>query len=70
MVNINSANVNDYENFINDFMGAGCNVLRFSFPQPPKDIKTEKGVVPTQEEIDFYISDLNKLKKKYENENV
>ena len=69
LVNINSANVNDYENFINDFMGAGCNVLRFSFPQPPKDIKTEKGVVPTQEEINFYISDLNKLKKKYENEN-
>jgi MoaA/NifB/PqqE/SkfB family radical SAM enzyme len=69
LVNINSANVNDYENFINDFMGVGCNVLRFSFPQPPKDIKTEKGVVPTQEEINFYISDLNKLKKKYENEN-
>tara|TARA_B100001093_G_scaffold514909_1_gene590037 strand:- start:3956 stop:5089 length:1134 start_codon:yes stop_codon:yes gene_type:complete len=68
LVNINSANLNDYENFINDFMNAGCNVLRFSFPQPPKDIKTEKGVVPTQEEIDFYISDLNKLKKKYEND--
>ena len=68
LVNINSANANDYENFINDFMGAGCNVLRFSFPQPPKDIKTEKGVVPTQEEINSYISDLNKLKKKYEND--
>ena len=26
-------------------------------------------MVPTQEEINFYISDLNKLKKKYENEN-
>jgi sulfatase maturation enzyme AslB (radical SAM superfamily) len=68
LVNINSANVNDYENFINDFMSAGCNVLRFSFPQPPKDIETKKGVVPTQEEIDFYISDLNKMKKKYEND--
>lgn len=68
LVNINSANFNDYENFINDFMSAGCNVLRFSFPQPPKDTKTEKGVIPTQEEINFYISDLNKLKKKYEND--
>ena len=68
LVNINSANINDYENFINDFMAAGCNVLRFSFPQPPKDIKTEKGVVPTQEEVNLYISDLNKLKKKYEND--
>lgn len=68
LVNINSANLDDYENFINDFMGAGCNVLRFSFPQPPKGIETNKGVVPTQEEINFYISDLNKLKKKYEND--
>ena len=68
LVNIKSANINDYENFINDFMAAGCNVLRFSFPQPPKDIKTEKGVVPSQEEINHYISDLNKLKKKYEND--
>ena len=68
LVNINSANLDDYENFINDFMSAGCNVLRFSFPQPPKGIETKKGVVPTQEEIDFYISDLNKLKKKYEND--
>jgi MoaA/NifB/PqqE/SkfB family radical SAM enzyme len=68
LVNTHSANFNDYENFINDFMTAGCNVLRFSFPQPPKDIKTDKGVVPTQEEINYYISDLNKLKKKYEND--
>ena len=68
LVNINSANFNDYENFINDFMSAGCNVLRFSFPQPPKDTKTEKGVIPTQEEINSYILDLNKLKKKYEND--
>ena len=68
LVNINSANFTDYENFINDFMTAGCNVLRFSFPQPPKDTKTKKGVIPTQDEINFYISDLNKLKKKYEND--
>ncbi len=68
LVNINSANLSDYENFINDFMSAGCNVLRFSFPQPPKGVETKKGVVPTQEEIDFYISDLKKLKKKYEND--
>lgn len=69
LVNINSANFKDYENFIKDFMSAGCNVLRFSFPQPPKDTITDKGVIPTQEEIDYYISDLNKLKKKYENDN-
>ena len=68
LVNINSANLNDYEIFINDFMRAGCNVLRFSFPQIPKGVQTMKGVVPTQNEIEFYISDLNKLKRKYEND--
>ena len=68
LVNVHSAKLDDYENFINDFMTAGCNVLRFSFPQPPKDTDTQKGVVPTQDEIDLYISDLDKLKKKYEND--
>ena len=68
LVNVHSAKLDDYENFINDFMTAGCNVLRFSFPQPPKDTDTQKGVVPTQDEINLYISDLDKLKKKYEND--
>ena len=31
LVNINSANSYDYEKFINDFMEAGCNLLRFTF---------------------------------------
>jgi sulfatase maturation enzyme AslB (radical SAM superfamily) len=68
LVNIHSSNKYDYEKFINDFISAGCNVIRFTFPQPPKDIKTEKGVVPTREEISYYLEDLNNLKKKYESE--
>ena len=31
-------------------MSAGCNLLRFTFPQQPKDIETEDGVVPTESE--------------------
>jgi len=67
LVNINSARKYDYEKFINDFMNAGCNLLRFTFPQPPKDIKTEKGVIPTQKEVSKYLIILEKLKAKYEN---
>ena len=67
LVNIKSAKLSDYENFINDFLNAGCNVLRFSFPQPPKDIDTEKGVIPSKEEIKNYINDIKKLQKKYQN---
>ena len=68
LVNINSAHENDYENFIKDFMDAGCNLLRFSFPQQPKDIKNEPGVIPSQKEVSNYLITLEKLKKKYENE--
>ena len=41
--------------------------MRFSFPQPPKDIDTEKGVIPSKEEIKNYINDIKKLQKKYQN---
>jgi len=66
LVNIHSANSHDYEKFINDFTKAGCNLLRFTFPQQPKDIKTEKGVVPSKEEVSFYKKELQNLKNKYE----
>ena len=64
LVNINSGNAYDYEKFINDFIDAGCNVIRFAFPQPPKDINTEKGVIPAESEILSYSKDLIELKKK------
>jgi len=67
LVNIHSGNTYDYEKFINDFIEAGCNLLRFTFPQQPKDIKTEKGVVPTEKEIVKYKLELEKLKIKYSN---
>ena len=69
LVNVYSGNTYDYEKFINDFIDAGCNLLRFTFPQQPKDIKTEKGVVPSKEEIFLYKKELEKLKKKYESSN-
>tara|TARA_Y100000590_G_scaffold438567_1_gene561534 strand:- start:9480 stop:10610 length:1131 start_codon:yes stop_codon:yes gene_type:complete len=68
LVNINSGKEYDYEKFINDFINAGCNLLRFSFPQPPKDIKTEKGVIPSQKEVVKYSKIIEKLKTKYEND--
>jgi len=67
LVNINSAKSYDYENFINNFMKAGCNLLRFTFPQQPKGINTEIGVIPSETDKDYYKKDLEKLKIKYEN---
>ena len=69
LVNIHSGNEYDYEKFINEFMDAGCNLIRFTFPQQPKDIKTDDGVVPSENEKINYKITLEKLKKKYENSN-
>ena len=39
LVNVHSGNEYDCEKFINDFINAGCNLLRFTFPQQPKGFK-------------------------------
>ena len=70
LVNSKSANINDYENFIRDFSEAGCNILRFTFPQQPKDIVTEEGVIPTPKAIEIYTNDLLELKAKYESKDL
>ena len=67
LVNIHSADVDDYESFINDFIDAGCNLLRFTFPQPPKDVTTDIGIVPNPDEKKKYKDQLNKIILKYKN---
>ena len=67
LVNIHSGNEYDYEKFINEFMDAGCNLIRFTFPQQPKDVQTDNGVIPTENEKNNYKNSLEKLKNKYEN---
>ncbi len=67
LVNIHSSKQYDYEYFINNFMEADCNLLRFTFPQQPKGIDTEKGVIPSETEKNEYKKILEKLKIKYEN---
>lgn len=67
LVNIHSGNEYDCEKFINDFIYAGCNIIRFTFPQQPKGIHTEEGVVPLEEEKVNYKKIIERLKSKYEN---
>ena len=66
LVNVHSGNEYDCEKFINDFINAGCNLLRFTFPQQPKGIKTQDGVVPLEYEKAVYKKMIEKLKLKYE----
>jgi len=58
LVNTHSGTAGEVRNFINDFRRAGSNLLRFTFPQPPRGIQTESGVVPTKEEAEHYRQEL------------
>ena len=44
LVNSFSGAAKDFENFIKDFRDAGCNLLRFTFPQKPKDVKRKTNI--------------------------
>jgi MoaA/NifB/PqqE/SkfB family radical SAM enzyme len=58
LINDHNHDVDEVLSFIRDFNKAGCNMLRFAFAQPPKDIETETGVIPTKESIFSYIEKL------------
>ena len=61
LVNIHSHQPEEVSTFISDFKDAGCNLLRFTFPQPPRGITTDPGVVPTKDESSNYHSTLAPL---------
>ena len=54
LVNIHNNDVDEVSRFINDFKEAGCNLLRFTFPQPPRGINVDSGVVPSDVECRLY----------------
>ena len=54
LINVHNNDAKEVRRFINHFQSAGCNLLRFTFPQPPRGIKTDPGVVPSSNEIKKY----------------
>lgn len=58
LINGHNNSVEQVNTFIRDFKGAGCNVLRFTFAQPPRDFETPEGVVPSAEECQLYAEKL------------
>jgi hypothetical protein len=55
--------------FIEDFRGAGCDLLRFTFPQPPRGIKLAEGIIPTESEVAIAIKRLTPLVQASSTEN-
>jgi MoaA/NifB/PqqE/SkfB family radical SAM enzyme len=50
---VNNTNCMESEviQFIADFKEAGCNLLRFTFPQPPRETPLAAGIIPTVSEV-------------------
>tara|TARA_X000000950_G_scaffold277437_1_gene366869 strand:- start:31031 stop:32164 length:1134 start_codon:yes stop_codon:yes gene_type:complete len=69
LINIYNNKPSEVKKFINDFKSAGCNLIRFTFPQPPKDIKTEPGVVPSKKIKNIYKSKLLPIIEEASDEN-
>ena len=68
LVNKFSFNYKDITSFINDFKAAGCDILRFSFPQIPRgDTRNES--VSNIDKCNEYIRELRNIIKNYEETN-
>ena len=61
LINIHTGTPEEVLSFVKDFRGVGCNLLRFTFPQPPRGIETEEGVVPSRDECAGYLRTLQPL---------
>ena len=62
LVNRYNSSEKEILSFINDFRSAGCNLLRFTFAQPPRGkINENLDTVPTKEECDLFSKLLKKI---------
>jgi MoaA/NifB/PqqE/SkfB family radical SAM enzyme len=62
LINKYNSSKEEISKFINDFRDAGCNILRFSFAQPPRGKVSQKlDTVPTYEERKDFLSRLSEF---------
>ena len=63
LINKHNNSYHEVSKFIEDFKDAGCNILRFTFPQPPRNITTDSGVIPDKQSKENYKDKLHSLIK-------
>ena len=68
---INNLNIFTQEiyNFINDFKSAGCNVLRFTFPQLPRGLSPDSSIIPNKDDCLKYKEIILNAVSKYSDKN-
>ncbi len=58
LINAHNNSKDEVAKFIRDFRNAGCNLLRFTFPQLPKDFVPAAGIIPSKRDVIAYTSEL------------
>jgi MoaA/NifB/PqqE/SkfB family radical SAM enzyme len=69
LINSFNCSIGEVVTFIKDFKNAGCDLLRFSFAQPPRgNFIVEKGFIPTRNEIRKYMAQLQPVIEDFDDE--
>ncbi|MCU1347490.1 MAG: Radical protein [Acidobacteria bacterium] len=66
LINSHNNSPSEVAAFIHDFKNAGANLLRFTFPQLPRDFVPAAGIIPSKKEVSTYTA---QLKEAIEKEN-
>lgn len=61
LINSHNNSRDEVIQFIRDFRDAGCNLLRFTFPQLPRYFEPEAGIIPTEDQVRDYSDDLREM---------
>ena len=61
LVNNQNWKESEVASFIGDFKGAGCDLLRFTFPQPPRETPLPDGIIPTASDVASAILNLTPI---------
>jgi MoaA/NifB/PqqE/SkfB family radical SAM enzyme len=61
LINATNKAPEEVRSFIRDFRDAGCNLLRFTFPQLPRHFRPEEGIIPSEDECRSYTASLSEL---------
>jgi MoaA/NifB/PqqE/SkfB family radical SAM enzyme len=61
LINATNHSRDEISKFLADFRDAGCNLLRFTYPQLPRSFAPKDGVIPSAEEVRAYTEEVREL---------
>ena len=61
LINEQNSKIGDVSSFIKDFKDANCNLIRFTFPQKPRETKLPEGIIPSSRQVSKFKKKLTPL---------